>query len=149
QCGIELHLPQLIDSIHQVHSPLIAPYLERNRKEICANCTFLHSSICPCPMDYLSVLLVEAVEEVDRRRARRNTSRPTDDNTAIEEGKPGTVYDCFDAAVGSWTGCDWPTEFGDAGLNLENVSAADARTRAESLCGSEATEWHAAANWLG
>jgi hypothetical protein len=27
----------------------------------------LHTSICPCPMDYLSVLLVQAVEAVDRR----------------------------------------------------------------------------------
>jgi hypothetical protein len=27
----------------------------------------LHSSICPCPMDYLAVLLVQAVENVDAR----------------------------------------------------------------------------------
>ena len=30
---------------------------------------FLHSRICPCPMDYLAELIVEAVEAVDRRRA--------------------------------------------------------------------------------
>jgi hypothetical protein len=67
QCGIELHLPQLITAIHERQSPLIQPYLEHNRSEICQHCQFLHSSICPCPMDYLAVLLVEAVEKVDER----------------------------------------------------------------------------------
>lgn len=73
-CGIELHLPELIESIGQVHSPGIAPYLRHNRAGICSHCAFLHSSICPCPMDYLSVLLVEAVETVDERRKLRDES---------------------------------------------------------------------------
>jgi hypothetical protein len=69
QCGIELHLPAIINAIHQVPSgEWIEPYLEHNRKEVCENCRFLHSSICPCPMDYLAVLLVQAVETVDKRR---------------------------------------------------------------------------------
>jgi hypothetical protein len=67
QCGIELHLPELIDQVRGVHSNSITPYLENNRKEICASCRFLHSDICPCPMDYLAVLLVQAIETVDRR----------------------------------------------------------------------------------
>ena len=70
-CGIEMHLPELIESIHQVHSPRIAPYLDRNRSEICAHCSLLHTSICPCPMDYLGVLLVHAVETVDERHRQR------------------------------------------------------------------------------
>jgi hypothetical protein len=70
-CGIELHLPDLIDVIHEVGSPLIEPYLNQNRKEICEGCAFHHGSNCPCPMDYLAVLLVEAVETVDRRREQR------------------------------------------------------------------------------
>jgi hypothetical protein len=71
QCGIELHLPQLIDAIQKVQSPLIEPYLDKNRQQICQKCVFLHSSICPCPMDSLAVLLVQAVETVDQRRERR------------------------------------------------------------------------------
>src|SRR5260370_41701379 len=71
QCGIELHLPKLIDAIHEQHSELIGPYLDNNRRKICQQCAFLHNQICPCPMDYLAVLLVEAVEGVDKRRARR------------------------------------------------------------------------------
>jgi hypothetical protein len=67
QCGIEMHLPQIIDAIHQVRSDWIAPYLEHNRKRICETCTLNHSSLCPCPMDYLAVLLVQAVETVKER----------------------------------------------------------------------------------
>lgn len=70
-CGIEMHLPEIIDSIHQVNSDLIEPYVETNRKRVCEGCAFLHSSICPCPMDYLAVLLVQAVETVDERRQER------------------------------------------------------------------------------
>jgi hypothetical protein len=68
QCGIEIHLPELIDSIHGVgSSPFIAPYLDHNRAAICEKCALLHSSICPCPMDYLAGLLIQAVETVDLR----------------------------------------------------------------------------------
>ena len=67
-CGIELHLPQLIDSIHGVESNVIDPYLLHNREQVCEHCVHHHTDICPCPMDYLAVLLVEAVETVDRRR---------------------------------------------------------------------------------
>jgi hypothetical protein len=69
QCGVEAHLPELIDAIHDVNSPGIAKYLDNNRREICTTCPALHSSLCPCPMDYLAVLLVQAVETVDLRRA--------------------------------------------------------------------------------
>jgi hypothetical protein len=71
-CGIEEHLPQLIDAIHRVDSPGIAAYLDCNRDHVCRSCPFLlNKSICPCPMDYLAVLLVEAVETVDQRRKER------------------------------------------------------------------------------
>src|SRR5476649_1823904 len=67
-CGVELHLEDLIDSIHQVRSNRIQPYLDHNRHGICENCAFLHSSVCPCPMDSLALLVVQAVETVDERR---------------------------------------------------------------------------------
>jgi hypothetical protein len=67
-CGIEMHLPRIVDAIHEVRSDLVAPYLENNRNRICETCAFHHSSICPCPMDYLAVLLVKAIETVDKRR---------------------------------------------------------------------------------
>jgi len=72
QCGIAMHLPKLIDAIHGVESNLIRTYVETNRNVICSTCPALHSSTCPCPMDYLAVPLVHAVETVDRRRAALN-----------------------------------------------------------------------------
>jgi hypothetical protein len=68
QCGIELHLPGLIDAIHGVNSASIGLYLDANRCLICEHCPRHHHSDCPCPMDYLAVLLVQAVETVDARR---------------------------------------------------------------------------------
>lgn len=70
-CGVELHLPQLIESVRKVHSHRIDPYLDHNRDEVCSRCPFLHADCCPCPMDTLAVLVVEAIEEVDQRRRER------------------------------------------------------------------------------
>lgn len=66
KCGVELHLPELIDAIHEVpKSDLIAPYLENNKHKVCQFCAHINSDICPCPLRYLAVLIVEAVETVD------------------------------------------------------------------------------------
>jgi hypothetical protein len=67
ECGIEMHLPQLIESVHTQRSASIAPYLAHNREAICEKCILHHGSQCPCPMDYLSVLVVQAIETVDQR----------------------------------------------------------------------------------
>lgn len=147
-CGVEMHLPQLIESIRQVHSPLINPYLERNRNEICAHCSFLHSSICPCPMDYLAVLLVQAVETVDERRRQRG-----EDRVPAGHGTPAITIEemraAYRQAAGSWTGCDWPTSMGRTQLNLSGCTAARARMMAErTACPLAAEDWEKAAAWL-
>src|SRR4051794_10224628 len=67
ECGVEMHLPALIEAIHEVQSDRIGPYVEHNRLKICQSCPLLHGSGCPCPMDYLAVLVVQAVETVDER----------------------------------------------------------------------------------
>ena len=68
QCGVELHLPQLIEAIHEIKSGSIAPYLENNRQRVCEHCDHLNDfSKCPCPLKYLAVLIVQAVETVDLR----------------------------------------------------------------------------------
>ncbi len=143
-CGVEMHLPELIDSIHQVHSDLLEPYLAHNRKAICEKCAFLHSSICPCPMDYLSALIVEAVEAVDQRRGGEVAAAPRPAG-GLEE-----IRRAYREAAGSWRGCDWPTQFGKTGLDLRGWSAAEARQMAaEQTRGTVAgQDWTAAANWL-
>jgi hypothetical protein len=151
QCGVEMHLPQLIETIHEVQSPLIQPYLEHNRSEICQKCAFLHSSICPCPMDYLAVLLVQAVETVDQRLARHGRGRqflavlPGSDKAGMEE-----IAQAYETATGRWTGCDWPTRIGKTGLDLDGWSAAEAESLAVEMTGNEeGPDWAAAATWLG
>jgi len=67
ECGVELHLPEIVKAIHEVRSNSIGPYLDNNRAKVCETCALHHSSVCPCPMDYLAVLLVQAVETVDER----------------------------------------------------------------------------------
>jgi hypothetical protein len=71
ECGVEVHLPELIDAIHEQRSDWIGPYLANNRHKVCEGCAAHHGTACPCPMDYLAVLVVEAVEAVDDRHAGR------------------------------------------------------------------------------
>jgi hypothetical protein len=150
ECGVEMHLPQLVQSIREVHSELIAPYLEHNRRQICAHCSLLHGSLCPCPMDYLSVLIVDAVESVDRRRKEREHVQVLQRGQPASE-RPGlaAVREAYRQATGAWTGCDWTTTFGKTCLNLNGRTAAAAAAMAEKAVDPEAArDWREAARWL-
>lgn len=70
-CGIEQHLSEYVDAIHRADSAIIDPYLDNMRSDVCTGCSEHGCYGCPCPMDYLSVLLVQAVETVDQRRAEK------------------------------------------------------------------------------
>jgi hypothetical protein len=149
ECGVELHLAKLVDSIHDVESPLMVPYREHNRKDICGNCALLHSSICPCPMDYLANLIVEAVERVDLSRRRGNQGRKS---FASREGRPPGIADLlrtYEQARGTWAGCDWATQFGKTGLDLNGWTEARADARARETVGAVGGDWRSAARWLG
>jgi hypothetical protein len=149
-CGVELHLPQLVESVRQVHSDLIGPYLATNRHEVCEQCPYLHhADYCPCPMDSLAVLVVEAIEAVDRRRQRRGHGQevvetlPGRDRSDLAE-----VTRAYEAAAGTWVGCDWPTTFGPAALDLQGWTAAEAEARAVEAPAAQRKDWEAAARWL-
>jgi len=66
-CGIELHLPKYLDAIRGIDSPIIEPFLDNIHRDVCTHCPRHGCDACPCPMDYLLVLLVQAIETVDRR----------------------------------------------------------------------------------
>jgi hypothetical protein len=107
ECGVELHLAQLIDAIRQVRSDQIGPYLDHNREEVCAKCAFRGSSGCPCPMDYLSVLVVEAVETVAERREQFEQLR----KRLSHQSKGGMsciakMCQAYEEATGTCIGCD-------------------------------------------
>jgi hypothetical protein len=101
-------------------------------------------------MDTLGLLVVEAVEAVDERRHRHQRGVGLVENLP-PANEPGIdeILCTYTEAVGRWTGCDWPTVFGRARLDLNGVSAAEAETLSvESTGRAEAESWMAAATWL-
>jgi hypothetical protein len=74
RCGIELNLARLVDAVHRVHSGMIDPYIEEFHTEVCTHCSQRLSDQCPCPLEYLLTLAVQAIESVDQRRAADATS---------------------------------------------------------------------------
>jgi hypothetical protein len=74
-CGIELHLPRLLETVQRAHSVSIGPYLDRLHADVCAPCPHLGKECCRCPMDHLAVLLIEAIETVDRAFEQRDLER--------------------------------------------------------------------------
>ena len=67
-CGIEQHLQELVEICRTTDSIQMATYLEKLHDLICPTCEYRDSNACPCPLDYLLQLAVEAVETVERRR---------------------------------------------------------------------------------
>jgi hypothetical protein len=74
QCGIEAHLPEIIEICRTTDSAQMDPYINRFHDSICAYCEFKDKPACPCPLDYMIQLAVEAVDTVERRRMA--TARP-------------------------------------------------------------------------
>src|SRR5690242_14141986 len=68
QCGIELDLPQLVDAVHGVHSVVMDPYIRTFHDGVCSQCPAHNGRQCPCPLDCLLLLAVQAIETVDERR---------------------------------------------------------------------------------
>lgn len=67
-CGIELHLPAIVDVCHAAHSDVMDPYIEQLHSDVCATCSEYMTDRCPCPLHYLLLLAAEAVDAVDQRR---------------------------------------------------------------------------------
>lgn len=67
RCGVELNLPQLVTSVHAETSDWMTPYVEHFHNDVCAHCEYKDQKGCPCALDYLLPLAVEAIETVDER----------------------------------------------------------------------------------
>lgn len=68
RCGIELNLPALISAVHHRQGPSMEDYMLSFREDVCENCVIRPTNWCPCPLEYLLFLAVEAIETVDERR---------------------------------------------------------------------------------
>jgi hypothetical protein len=71
RCGIELHLPEIVAVAHAARSRVIDPYIERFHNDVCTHCANRETSQCPCPLDPLLLLAIEAIEAVDERHDRQ------------------------------------------------------------------------------
>jgi hypothetical protein len=67
-CGIEQHLPELVEICRTTDSIQMADYIDKLHELICTDCAYKDTAACPCPLDYLLQLAVQAVETVERRR---------------------------------------------------------------------------------
>ena len=76
-CGIERHVPRLVEICRTTDSALIDPYIEQLHELVCPECEYRDTPNCPCPLDYLLQLAVEAVERVEHRRASRTPPPPS------------------------------------------------------------------------
>ncbi len=69
-CPVEFYLPELVDVIESVESPLMDDYVEVLRERICSHCQENEEGICAlrikaeCPLDTYFMLVAEAIEEV-------------------------------------------------------------------------------------
>jgi hypothetical protein len=67
-CGIELHLAEIVDVAHRARGQTMDPYISRFHSDVCTFCTNRTTEQCPCPLDYLLLLAVQAIDAVDERR---------------------------------------------------------------------------------
>jgi hypothetical protein len=61
---------------------------------------------------------------------------------------PDVVEQTFLQTQGKWTGCDWPTAFGETGLDLKGLTSKQAILMARATSGTEAADWREAVLWL-
>ena len=72
RCGVELNLRLLVNAVHEEQSNWMEPYINHFHEDVCAHCERLESESCPCALDYLLELAVEAIETVDERRSQKS-----------------------------------------------------------------------------
>jgi len=69
KCGIELQLPRIVELTHAIQSRSMEPYIDRFHDEVCSQCPVRPTNYCPCTLDPLLILAIEAIETVDQRLA--------------------------------------------------------------------------------
>jgi hypothetical protein len=76
RCGIEANLPWLVYAVHHRPGDSMEPYINSFHEDVCADCAFHMTNQCPCPLNYLLLLAVEAIETVDQRQKAENRAVP-------------------------------------------------------------------------
>jgi hypothetical protein len=107
ECGIELHLRDLVDSVRGVQSEEIEPYQQALQQEVCAHCSWQGGEGCPCPMYYLAVLVVQAIEDAgesleQKERVLHQLPRPV----ACPRAPIARMQSDYEEETGDRIGCD-------------------------------------------
>jgi hypothetical protein len=109
QCGIELQLPQIVESIRDAGGRLSEFDPAPARRAVCSRCVCLEGGTCPCPAAPLSEWVVRAVLAVEERRAQRERLRLRLDVVRVAP-RPripvGKMIAAYEAASGTCVGCD-------------------------------------------
>jgi hypothetical protein len=77
RCGIELHLAEIVEVCHAARGKQMEPYIARFHEDVCSHCAQHTSNQCPCPLDYLLLLAMEAIDAVDERKQSSERARVT------------------------------------------------------------------------
>jgi hypothetical protein len=104
-CGVELQLPQLVNSIREAGDRLSEFDPCPDRQQVCAQCVCLDRAGCPCPAGLLSQMVVRAVLAVEERVRQRNLVRrrlePPPRRVSV-----AALIEAYEAATGTCVGCD-------------------------------------------
>jgi hypothetical protein len=73
---------------------------------------------------------------------------PMDSRMTITDSVVEEIATALATGSGQWTGCDWPTQFGQSGLNLKGLRSSQALLMERATAGGEAADWHDAIIWL-
>ena len=71
-CGLEAHLPRILEVVQTVHSSRMDEYVEAIRQRVCAVCEQDAQGVCraredgECALDAYLPLVVDALEEAER-----------------------------------------------------------------------------------
>ena len=75
KCGVEMYLPEIVKVVQSVKSPYISDYIKKLRDLVCTHCANQNADgtcnfrlAADCGLDRYFLLIVEAIEEVDRSR---------------------------------------------------------------------------------
>jgi hypothetical protein len=105
-CGVQLQLPQLVNSIRDAGDGLSEFDASPDRQTVCAQCVCLGRGDCPCAAGLLSGLLVRAVRSVEERRRQRDLVRHRLARQCRRRVPMAGLIQAYELATGTWTGCD-------------------------------------------
>ncbi len=141
-CGVELHLPLYVEAVHGVESNFIEPYLDNIHESVCSQCVQHDAKGCPCPLEYLPILVVQAIETVDQRRRQDRAHK----GGILAERKGQQRLFVRPAECGTGTQCADSTRVRCTCLPHAKGPVAEAMTRSPNVLDTIAEEHESLAN---